>query len=67
MPRVRRWALSQCTRSVSSLVRQRCPNPPEAMRIAPHGGHEINLGGDTGGVVRVSHTPKMPTSRTLLW
>ena len=40
--------MSQCTRSVSELVRQLCPDPPEAVRIAPHSGHEIKLGGDTG-------------------
>jgi hypothetical protein len=33
---------------LSELVRQLCPDPPNAMRIALHGGHEIELGGDTG-------------------
>jgi len=32
----------------SHLVRQMCPNPPDAIGIAPYGGHEIKLGGDTG-------------------
>ena len=40
--------MSQCERSSSRLVRQACPNPPEAARIAPGGGHEIKLDGDTG-------------------
>jgi hypothetical protein len=37
--------VSQCTRSVSELVRQLCPYPPDAVRIAPDGGHEIKLVG----------------------
>jgi hypothetical protein len=25
-----------------------CPYPPDVIGIAPYGGHEIKLGGDTG-------------------
>jgi hypothetical protein len=46
--RARRSAASQCEHSSSRVVRQACPAPPEAMRIAPHGGHESKLGGDMG-------------------
>jgi hypothetical protein len=48
------------------MVRQTCPNPSDAMRIAPYGRHEIKLGGEHGRVVRQSHTAKRRTSRTLL-
>jgi hypothetical protein len=50
----------------SELLRQRCPNAPEAVRIAPYSGHEIKLGGGYGRGVRVSHTLKMRMLRTLL-
>ena len=36
------------TKCVPRLVRQTCPNPPNARQIALHGGHVIKLGGDTG-------------------
>src|SRR5687768_3829433 len=56
----RRYAVSQCTQSVSRLVRQTCPNPPNARRIAPHSGHEIKLGGDTGEGCGGAIPPKGP-------
>src|SRR5882724_1004657 len=62
----RALSLPTCTRGVSRLVRPACPNPSNAIRIAPDGGHEIKPGGGHGRGVRASHTPKMPTSRTLL-
>jgi hypothetical protein len=45
---------------VSHLVRQMCPNPPDAARIAPGSGHEIKLGGDTGEGCGGAIPPRSP-------
>ena len=45
---------------MSELVRQLCPNPPKAIRIAPDGGHEIKLGGDTGEGCGGAIPPRCP-------
>jgi hypothetical protein len=37
-----------------------CPNPPEAVRIALHSGHEIKLGGDTGEGCGGAIPPRCP-------
>jgi hypothetical protein len=52
--------VSQCERSSSHLVRQMCPNPPDADRIAPVSGHEIKLGGDTGEGCGGAIPPRCP-------
>jgi hypothetical protein len=46
--RARHQAASPCEHSSSRLIRQPCPYPSEAVRIAPYRVHEIKLGGDMG-------------------